>query len=234
MTPPFVAVLPAIMPDLARRCIQSMAPELRANLLLVDNTTTGEIADEHAGDVMFVVKEGRNTGVTHAWEDGRKMAVAQDVEWLVLVSQSMEFGSLGGMDLMDAFDREPHCVHSQYAWHYIAWNMRTLDIIGPFDEVAFPIMGSDTDLLYRAGLAGLPSPRENGGEYTQLMLNAQCAPDAATLRAGVVRIRYADHLERYRAKFGGPQGRERWTHPYNLPELDWTFVGDPPGWSAVA
>jgi hypothetical protein len=89
-------------------------------------------------------------------------------------------------------------------------------------------------MLRRMHLAGLPSPTENDGRLTQLTINATCAPDGMALRAGVVQLRYADHLNRYRAKWLGGKGQETTVHPYGIPHLDYTFTGTPPGWKAHA
>lgn len=229
MTPTFVAVLPAIIPDLARRCIQSMAPELRAHLLLVDNTETGEIADEQRDQVWCGMTSGQNAGVTGPWNLGLLLAIEHHAEWLVIISQSMHFGAAGGLDLLNACEGEEHLVHSQYGWHYLAIARKVWERVGAFDPV-FPAYGNESDYLFRMGLAGLPSPRENEGRFSQVMVNASCEPDAACLRSGVVTVRYDEHLERLRAKWGGPQGEETFTHPYGDLDLDWTFTGDPPGW----
>lgn len=226
MTPTFVAVLPAIIPDLARRCIDSMAPELRARLLLVDNTDTGEIAEEHAGKVMFVVKEGKNRGSTHAWNDGLAMADAQSADWTYIISQSVEFGAAGGLDLFDACDSEEHIIHSQFGWHGLLIARKVWEEVGRFDPV-FASYGADTDYLYRLGLADLPSPRENGRTLTQSHLNASCAPNGMCLRTGVVKEPYHEHLDAYAAKWGDAQGVEKWVHPYGVDSLDWTYVGKP-------
>lgn len=225
MTVSFLAVLPAIMPDLTRRCIASMAPELRDRLLLIDNTTTGEIAAEHAGDVMFCVTEGKNTGVTHAWNDGLTMADAQDVDWVYLISASVEFGAFGGLDLLDYCVGEPYLVHSQWGWHALALHRRMWERVGRFDS-QFPAYGNESDYLRRCDLAGLPSPEYNDGRFSQVNINAACEPPAACLRAGVVKVDYSEHLRRYRDKHGGEKLMERFTHPYGDDSLDWTFVGE--------
>lgn len=223
----FVAVLPAIIPDLARRCVESMAPELRGQLLLVDNTETGEIHDEHVGNVMFSVKHGRNRGVTAPWNDALAMANALDCEWVYLVSQSVEFGAAGGLDLVEASADEKYICHSQYGWHALMINRNVWDVCGTFDPV-FPQYGQEVDMLRRMHLAGLPSPTENGRELTQVNINASCEPDGRCLISSVVRIRYADHLEKLAAKWGGPKGAETFTRPYGRDELDYRFTGEPP------
>lgn len=231
MVPSFVVVVPAIDPDLTRTCLTSMCAELKREVLVVDNTETKAIFAEDQDRVTDIgcIAFGYNIGVAASWNIGIDIARDACRDYLIIVSQSVTFGAPGGEDLLAILaERRPeHIAHSQHGWHLLAVNMGVLDRVGVFDPM-FPHYGTDTDFLFRMGLAGLPSPRENGRELDQVHVDAECLPNGETVRRKLVTIRYADHLEAYARKFGGPQGAETYTHPYGRDELDWTFVGEPP------
>jgi hypothetical protein len=226
----FVAVLPAIIPDLARRCIASMAPELSGQLLLVDNTETGEIHDAHLGQVMFSVKHGKNWGVPKVWNEGIALATALKVDYLIVVSQSIEFGAPGGSDFLGEIERRrPEWImHAQYGWKLIAIARQFWETVGPFDEIFSPGYYEDSDVLYRAHLAGLPCPLYNEGTYDQITVDAKSAGDGVVLATRTVRLDYPAQQRKYVAKWGGQPCAEKFTTPYDDPSLDWTFTGEPP------
>lgn len=230
MTPTFVVVLPGLDYMLTRRCVESMILAFRDHLLLVDNTDEGFLASRYASTIGKVRAMHENAGVAPAWNLGAAWMMDRNAEYLILVSQSLRFGDPGGADFLAELDqrRPPVLMHSQFGWKCLAIHRDTLARVGLFDPIFAPAYFEDQDYLYRMGLAGLPSPRENGGELDQINIAAESAGDAVMIRRGVVDIDYGAQHEKYLTKWGGPQGHEQWTHPYNLPDLDWHHVGAAP------
>lgn len=228
MTPSFVAVLPAIAPDLARRCLESMDVRIRRRTLVVDNTLDASIRPIVPKPIGMVLGCNANYGVAESWNLGIAATQDNDGDYLIIVSQSIAFGPEEGTDFLRelARRRPPVLMHSQHGWHLLAIARTTLDLVGPFDTV-FPHYGNDTDYLYRMHLAGLPSPRENGRELDQVNVDASCEPDGETMRRGLVTINYQDHLDVYARKWGGPQGAETFLLPYNDERRSLQSIGPP-------
>jgi len=223
----FVAVLPAIDPTLAHACIKSLHPEIRARLLLVDNTETGRIAHVHRQGLAAIYESGRNLGVASSWNLGVKLMADHGADYLLILSQSIRFGRARGIDLLAKVEkRKPAWIaHSQFGWKCLVISAGTFAQVGRFDPIFHPAYREDTDFLYRMGRAGLPSPRENGGELMHVMVDATSAGDAETIGRGLVKVNFAENQRLYVRKWGGDQGDETFRRPYDDPDLDWTFVG---------
>ena len=228
MTPSFVVALPAISPELTRRCLASMHDELREQTFVLDNTTTGEIRDEHSTTVMFARAHYANAGVPRSWNEGVQLADAMRVDYIILLSQSITFGPQGGRDFIAALEeRKPEWImHAQHGWKTIALSLRWFDVVGLFDKIFTPAYYEESDMLRRAHLAGLPCPLYNDGRYDQVTIDAFSAGDARALKDGLVTIDYGAQLAKYVAKWGGPPCAETYSTPYDDETCDWTFVGE--------
>lgn len=228
MTPSFVAVLPALDAELAGACLASMCPELRDNLLLIDNSGTGKIAREWAGDVAFAVAQASNAGVPKSWNQGIHLARAQNAEYLIILSQSITFGAPEGKDFLSELELRdpPVLMHSQHGWKTLALHRDVWNLVGLFDEVFSPGYREDRDYLWRMHLAGLPNPLTNDGRFDQINIDAESAGDAQAILRGMVRVDMVANMRAYVAKWGSETGDEQWTTPYNDETLDFSFVGE--------
>lgn len=231
----FLAVLPALDYDLATSCVESMSWTFSRNLLLLDNSDSQTIAEwasprAEVGWVERTVERPANRGVSRSWNMGAERVIAGGLDYLVIVSQSVLFGAAKGDDFLDELnDRNPaYVVHASDGWKLLAIHRTVLERVGLFDEVFSPGYFEDTDYLIRLARAGFPSPRENGRTLDQVVVDVSSRGDALMLKSGQVRLDYAGQEAKYIRKWGGFQGEEKFTHPYNLPELDWSYVGAPP------
>lgn len=222
----FVAVLPVIDADLARACVKSMSDTLRARTLLIDNTDDALIASEHA-DVCRTMAVGFNLGVARSWNCGVAFARTQSADYLMLLSQAVEFGAPGGDDLLaEMHKRSPFIMlHGRHGWHCILIARAVFQKVGLFDPIFWPAYFEDTDFLYRMHLAGLPSPRENGGRLDQHEFDATDAGNGLMLTRRVVTLDYRGQERLYARKWGGTQGHEQFTCPYNDHRRTWRDVG---------
>lgn len=208
----FVAVLPVIHRDDAMRCLDSMCRTIFDRTLVVDNTVD-------------------NRGVAASWNLGLACAREYDVDYLVIISHAIEFGLTSGLDLVAALnnDAAPHGLATQRGWQLIAIGRQCWETIGDFDEQFFAYF-EDTDYLYRLGLAGLPSPRENGLTWPTIMVDARTHGHGLSLTRDLIDSDvYQRSARTYESKWGGVQGGERYTRPYNRSDLDYRHTGAPDG-----
>ena len=79
---------------------------------------------------------------------------------------------------------------------------------GFFDENFYPAYYEDTDALYRMGLLGIPSPRENGQSRPYAEIDATCLPNRQATTRGNIHVDFDSLRYYYRGKWGGDQGHE--------------------------
>jgi hypothetical protein len=238
-----ITVLPALNAEWAHACCESMHADLRIQTLVVDNTRDG-LPDEPIARWVYRDPADRNVGVAASWNVGLDLAESEGANWLIVISEAIRFGETGGLDLLDAlskcevanyeqwFDGGPQVTYpivhaNEFGWHLQAIARPTWERVGAFDPIFKPAYFEDTDYLYRMGLAGLPSPRENGGQFHHVTLDASDLGNGHSLSQRLVEVRMGDLEGLYVAKWGGRQGHETFTHPYNDRALDWTHVGGP-------
>lgn len=222
-----IVALPALNGQWAHDCLGTMREELRLRTIVIDNTAEGM----HEPDAGWHYRDGANLGVARSWNIGMDLACAHNADWLVVLSEAVRFGRLGGVDLLDALLQAPPeypILHvNNFAWHLQAIRYSTWEVVGAFDPVFWPAYFEDTDYLYRMGLAGLPSPRENGGQFAHAYIDATDLGAGHSISQRLVQLSLTDAERRYVNKWGGKQGEERWRHPYNDPQLTWRHIGGP-------
>lgn len=229
----FLAVLPVIAPHTAVPCIESMlAPSSSLGLapreiLIVDNTRTGEVPTWGVVDDRcryYRDPDGHNLGVARSWNVGARIVLAEQLDWLVIVSASMLFGPDLHTTFREQVERHPdeQIVESTgNSWHLIAIARWTLEAVGLFDENFYPGYEESICWGYRQRLLGLEAkgwPRVwsncmSQGYAMHVDRNTWEAPScpAKPLQAY------------YETKWGGPKGEERFTTPFNRDDvgLDW-------------
>lgn len=199
-----LTVVPVLHRNEFNDCVVTMDPTFCATVLPVDNWT-------------------ENRGVAAAWNVGaRRVLVDDSYSHLIVLSERVRFGALGGIDFLDALDNtRPDdlgwgCLGAtEFGWHLFAIGRRMIETVGLFDEGFFAFY-EDTDWLYRAGLAGAPSPRENGRSWPYVGVDGTPGKFGQNIGARGVDLDAA--RSRYRAKWGGDQGRERFRVPFNWSE----------------
>lgn len=215
----WLLVLPVIDPDMGEACMRSMEAIDPKRVIVVDNTHTGAFetcCPWAPGD--WYRKPLTNMGVSASWNKGVRRVLAEQRDYLVICSTAIHFND-GGVGLIAALDGTADEygleVDNALGWHLIAFGRLVFETIGEFDEAFYPGYWNDTDFLYRMGLAGLPSPRENGRWMPRVMLDIGDRGSALALIGGLVSADMRAQGELYRRKWGGDQGAETFTTPYD-------------------
>jgi hypothetical protein len=212
-------LIPAISQHRIHRCLLSLRTKPK-DLIVVDNSVDGLTLPYRPGTL---IRAGRNLGVARSWNIGVR-AVMDDLEedFLVICSQSVVFGRTGGRDIPTSLSHadEWGCEYAGMGWHMNAFSRKFLETFGFFDETFYPAYMEDTDALYRMGLLGIPSPRENGQTRPYFNIDASCDTDGGALKDGVAQVSFHDLQIYYEAKWGGSQGNETFKQPFNHPAAD--------------
>lgn len=204
-------VIPAISQHRIERCLASLKID-PADIILVDNSEDGLVLPYPVG---MYIHNGTNLGVARAWNIGvREIQQTRD-DYLVICSQSVVFGDAGGLDLLDTLTDPIGVEYVGFGWHLNAFSREFFEEFGYFDEHFYPAYFEDTDALYRMGLMGMPSPRENGRSRPYHAIDGHCTIDAGALRDGV-RVDFGPITDYYYAKWGGHQGYETFRYPFNM------------------
>lgn len=208
-------VLPAIDVDATRECLAS-AHALDLTRVTVVNNSPRSMAGL-IPERCRLVDVCTNVGVAGAWNIGAAEVIQLQLDLLLVASTSIRFGDLGGADLAPALDlaNEWGIEFEGMGWHLIGFTRRTLETVGLFDAGFWPAYFEDTDYLYRMGLAGVPSPRENGLSQPFVKIDAVPGRNAATITDGHAVVDMGHQQRRYVAKWGGPQGSEAFRTPWN-------------------
>lgn len=107
----YAIVLPSILPEYTRACIDSLDTQAREHLLVIDNTQ-------------------RNLGVAGSWNVGARKVVTERLDWLVVLSAGVRFGPSQGRDFLaqlPAWDGA-WCVEADegLGWHCFAEDTEVL------------------------------------------------------------------------------------------------------------
>jgi hypothetical protein len=204
-------VIPVIDQRQAQELLRTIDPELHQHIAIVDNTGQAELP---AVGHKWVC--GRNVGVARSWNWGRQLVIDNKLDMLWLCSTSMRFQD-GGRSLVEQMHKHDGYGLNvlQAGWHLVGLCRPTLEIVGSFDEHFYPAYFEDTDYLYRMGLAGLPSPRENGRSWPFIDVAVNSVGDAVSLRNGRVSVDFQWLQDYYVRKWGGIQGEELYDSPFD-------------------
>lgn len=209
-----VVVLPSIYAPFTRSCLlSSQIPA--ADVMVVDNTV-------------------ENRGVAASWNLGRDRLLAEQKDWLVILSASIRFGPAGGLDFLHhlryAPDDNPHGIPVIEAggglgWHLIGFHRTLLEKVGPFDPIFYPAYFEDNDMSVRIQRAyGVDTKAAGfaGPLWPKVPVDATLAEVAHGIKHGGVQVDMAA-LKAYFMRKWGPD--EAYRTPFNDPTLDWTYVG---------
>ena len=206
-------LIPVITQDLAWNCLRSLDVD-PATLIVVDNSSHGLDLPVVPGKL---VRFGWNIGVAHAWNIGIRTALDNNAGTLTVCSQSIVFGPRGTADLIhaNANTDEWGAEYIGMGWHLNTFTRKFMQTVGFFDENFYPAYMEDTDMLYRMGLLGIPSPRENGRTRPYFTIDAELAGTALVLKGGEAHVDFDGLRQYYIRKWGGDQGHERYVSPFD-------------------
>jgi hypothetical protein len=218
---PYVAVIPSIYQPYTDDCIASCKLD---NMVVVDNTID-------------------NRGVARSWNIGIRNMYERHANWLIIISAAVRFGEPGGLDLVEALTQFPDaiaCEGEGYGWHLIAFNRRTVDRVGLFDENFYPGPFGDNDYGRRITLRLAPPPFKycthcgtddisghhhpgcpdpDGGWipnpwWPKVAVAGCVASIAHSSTLGHVGVDSQKMLDYYEAKWGGPRQGETFYRPF--------------------
>lgn len=215
--------MPVITDHLAKASLASLSID-PARIIVVDNSESGISLPIKPGKV---VRLYRNLGVSRSWNIGFRTAIADGDESVTIVSQSVRFSEQGLADL-DAGIAGADEWGTEYigmGWHLNTFTRKFIETMGFFDENLFPAYWEDTDMLYRMGLMDVPSPRENGRSRPYMPVDAECLGTALALKNQSAHVDFAEIEGYYIRKWGGRQGAEEFTTPFNKSQPVNSWVG---------
>lgn len=221
-------VVPVVDPHRARRLYDSIDPDYRDAYVWVLNCDT----DWRPPICHSVLPRGANRGVASAWNIGRALAIGGNHDFMVTVSEALVWGADGGEFFPGWQHRSAAWVGAvHFGWKLQAHSTRMLADVGEFDENFWPAYFEDTDYLYRMGLRGWPSPRENGltCPYVEVDASLNGDGDAHAIRLVGIEVDLPALELYYARKWGGTQGEETFKRPFGLDDVDdrwWPMPGE--------
>lgn len=205
-------VLPSIWPPYLKECLATMAPEVRKNTLVIENTLD------------------RNTGIAGAWNRGRKAALLREADWLIAMSSTVRFGAAGGMDLVEELTSLKNVWAAEAArmdgmklsFHLVAFPARTLIEVGAFDANFWPRDWDDLDYSYRIQLAAGLQEVPTVPIWPTIPIDVDRETVAHSIHLAKVEGTPEALHKYYRAKWGGSTNEEKFRTPFDSGEpISW-------------
>lgn len=208
----YLIILPTIHPPYLADCLAGMDSHLKDRVMVVDNTVT-------------------NRGLAASWNLGASEVLADELDWLVILSAGTRFGPAGGRDfveLLNTFDPEATWVVESSApvnQHLMAWSRPMLKGVGLADENFFPIYGEDADFSRRVHVA---QAEGWGGTWENRPVDAWLAMPGHAMRLAGVKVDFDRTWTYFQQKWGGLSGHETFTRPFDDVALPLSFWPTPP------
>lgn len=188
-------------------------PELRERAIPIDNTEL-------------------NLGAAGSRNLAQRVAAERGVDWVVEVSPVVRFGPPGGLDFVRALeDHADAWVVQSWAplnWHLIAWSTGLPKRVGLWDENFWPVYGEDGDMSRRIHLAAAEDG--HAAAWACVPVDAWITMHGHSVRLANVQVDYPTIWSYYEAKWGGRSGEERFTRPFDAPDIPlswWPSSPDP-------
>ena len=227
-------------PDLLRRCLESIDYRVE-RIVIVDQGPMGVPTDllrwaavEFNQRLQHLYHP--NAGVAGAWNEILKLFPAR---WWMLVNNDIQFapGDLckmsGRVEYDLTFGREAGVYYGNHGASWFAITDACIAGAGLFDENIYPAYLEDCDYAHRMKLLGIPAENipglgalhGNGHDAADTSQGSRTIQSDPELRRKNG-ITHGRNFEYYRAKWGGSNGEERYTHPFNDPKIPawaWSF-----------
>lgn len=131
----YVVCLPYVYEPYYRACMKTCKLD---NVLAVNNTVD-------------------NIGIMASHNKGIDKMLAEDADWLIILSAAIRFGEPGGLDFIEQLEAHPDHIALEaidvYGWHLIAFSRRLIEKVGRWDENFTPYGYDDLDYSWRIQLA---------------------------------------------------------------------------------
>lgn len=202
-------VIPSINPEWNKLCINS----------LIDNETDF--------DYLIVDNRKKNYGVAGAWNLGVDKVINENIDWLVICSESVRFGPNAAKDIQKSLDEaspEDMVIEADngFGWHLIAIRRELFLTVGYFDEVFFPAYFEDNDFAYRIKIAAQKN-KKKWFPWNYMTVDAELIGIAQGLKLLNYEIDYGWLTNKYIEKWGG-YPEETYLHPYNNSKYSFRYA----------
>lgn len=208
----FMVVVPAIDERRTSRLLRSMLFAAPERIILVDNTVEGlSMTRSHKG---IHYAAGGNIGIAASWNIGVQAVLAAQVDYLIIVSTSVEFTDSGGFEWVEHLGKDRRGLEANgLGWHLVAIGRPVFEAIGGFDSQFFAYY-EENDFLRRMLLAGLRTDDEGVGPH----VDADARLEGTALHFDSPGVDYVNAGRVYQVKWGGAPGAEtrvkpRWEVP---------------------
>lgn len=214
-----LCLIPVIWDQTADKCIASILdPGSSAGIkpeeiLIVDNSREG-FAGKY-GLRTYRDPDGHNLGTSRAWNVGAREVLDKGIDYLLVMSASMQFGAYlhtNWREQMDRFWGERVIECMGISWHCIAFHRTVFEGVGLFDT-NFHVYEEGIDFSHRMSLLGW-----EGGWCTQ-WVNA--VVQGVALHINMVSCPSAPLKAYYAAKWNGEKGHEKFTRPFGNKPIDY-------------
>lgn len=189
-------VLPSIYAPFTRACLGTLHPELKDNILVIDNTVN-------------------NIGVAASWNKGIERMKERNTDWIIFLSATMRFGQPGGIDLIEQLKTtelmvaEPEMGHQ---WHLMSIRREVIERVGLFDENFYPAYYEDSDYGQRIRYAF-----DHTFKWAKIFIDVSSMGNAHGITHGKVRMSPDKNINYYIKKWGGLPGQQKYLFPFNNP-----------------
>lgn len=205
----WLVVIPSINPEWNQECINS----------LIDNETNFEY--------IIVNNREKNYGVSGAWNIGVDRVIENNIDWLVICSESVRFGPTGAKSIQQALDSASNDdmileADDGFGWHLIAMKRELLLSVGYFDEVFFPAYFEDNDYSYRIRMIS-DKLGKSWYPWKKFKLDATLIGIAEGLKFLNYEMDFGWLKAKYEEKWGGSPV-EVYQHPYNNPNYSLRYA----------
>ena len=205
----WLIVIPSINKEWSRECINSLTDnETNFEYIIVDNTE-------------------KNYGVAGAWNIGVDRVLENNIDWLVICSESVRFGPDGAKNIQHSLDNAATNDmtlegSNGFGWHLIAMRRELFLTVGYFDEIFFPAYFEDNDYIYRINMIN----KKNGMPWTlwkKFEVDASLIGVAEGLKFLNYQMDFGWLKAKYEEKWGGSPV-EVYEYPYNNPNYSLRYA----------
>lgn len=206
----YTIVLPFAYQEYAYDCIRTMKFD-SSSVLMVDNTI-------------------RNLGIMKSHNMGIDKMIADNSDWLVVVSAAIRFGEPGGLDFIAELEKRPDDIVIEaagvFGWHLIAFNKETIETVGRWDENFTPYGYDDLDFSWRIQLSHDLSGK--GQVWVKVPVDLKDKGMAHGIHLGKIKTANEKQLRQYFVNKWGSIPIPKYKHPFNdennsvkyIPEVD--------------